>query len=326
MINIAIAGYGNIGKVHAANLASIRGCRLAGVCDIRAEALSDAPAHLRRYANLTDMLQDASIDAVVISTPSDSHASISEAALQAGKHIFVEKPLAGTLADAEAIVAASAKAPLVAQAGFCERFNPQYLEAKRAVERGSIGSIRAIQSSRVAPYSLGNTGWDLGILDTAVHNLDLILWLMQQAPVSVRCFGAYVYPDAMKCHSATTLLRFDDGTLATDHIAWLRDERHPLHECARSAMRIIGTSGVFEIDLTARPSSVLTAEAYRQVDTVIIGGPDYYGCLKLQFEAFLRSIEENEPVLAPLRDALLAEKVVIAAAESLRTGLEVRLQ
>jgi myo-inositol 2-dehydrogenase/D-chiro-inositol 1-dehydrogenase len=271
------------------------------------------------------MLDDAIIDAVVISTPADSHRAIAEAALKAGKHIFVEKPLAGTLADAEAIVRAAGRAPVRAQAGFCERFNPQYLEAKRAVDAGVIGSIRAIQSSRVAPYSLGDPAWELGILDTAVHNLDLILWLMQRQPVSVRCFGAHVYADSLPCHSATTLLLFEDGALATDHVAWLRDDRHPLHECARSSMRIIGAQGVFEVDLTGRPSSLLTDAVYRQIDSVIIGGPDYYGCLKLQFEAFLRSIEENQPVQAPLSDALLAERVVIAASESLKTGKEVTL-
>ncbi len=58
---------------------------------------------------------------------------------------------------------------------------------------------------------------------------------------------------------------------------------------------------------------------------MILGGPDYYGCLKLQFEAFLRSIEESQPIMAPLSDALLAEKVVIAASESLKSGREVSL-
>jgi predicted dehydrogenase len=69
----------------------------------------------------------------------------------------------------------------------------------------------------------------------------------------------------------------------------------------------------------------VTAEQYRMQDTVVIGGPDYYSCLKLQFEAFLRSIEEGEPVRAPVEDALLAERVVLAARESLQKGTEISL-
>ena len=325
MVNFAIAGYGNIGKVHAANLASLRSCRVVGVHDVCYAALSEAPAALRRYATMSEMLDDRSVDAVVVSTPTDSHRAYAEAVLAAGKHLFVEKPLAGTLADAEAIVVAAAKVSLCAQAGFCERFNPQYLEAKSAVDTGKIGSIRAIHSSRVAPYSLGNPAWELGILDTAVHNFDLILWLTKQTPVTVQCIGTRVYPDTSMIHTATTLLRFPDGALATDQISWLLDDNHPLHECARSSMRIMGTQGTFDIDLSRRPSSLLTTKAYREIDTVIIGGPQYYGCLKLQFEAFLRSIEENEGVMAPLADALVAERVVIAAAESLKSGREVKL-
>lgn len=325
MVNFAIVGYGNIGKVHASNLATLRNCNVAGVHDVLSTALSDAPAGVRRYDAVAEMLDDSSVDAVVVSTPTDSHRAFAEAVLRAGKHLFIEKPLAGTFADAEAIVRAARDTPVCAQAGFCERFNPQYLEAKRAVESGAIGSIRAIQSSRVAPYSLGNPAWELGILDTAVHNFDLILWLMKQAPATVQCVGTRLYPDASIVHTATTVLRFENGAMATDQIAWLLDDEHPLHECARSSMRIMGTHGTFDIDLSTRPSALLTGRSYRQIDTVILGGPDYYGCLKLQFEAFLRSIEEGQPVMAPLSDALLAEKVVIAASESLKSGREVSL-
>ena len=325
MVNFAIAGYGNIGRVHASNLASLRNCNVVGIYDLRREALSEAPACLRRYDSMTEMLGDSRVDAVVVSTPTDSHRAFAEAVLKAGKHLFIEKPLAGTLADAEAIVHSVDRVSLCAQAGFCERFNPQYLEVKRAVESGAIGSIRAIQSSRVAPYSLGNPAWELGILDTAVHNFDLILWLMKQTPLSVQSVGSRLYPDTPIVHTATTILRFENGAMATDQIAWILDDKHPLHECARSGMRVMGTHGTFDIDLSSRPSALLTASAFRQIDTVILGGPDYYGCLKLQFEAFLRSIEDGQPVMAPLSDALLAEKVVIAASESLKRGREVPL-
>src|SRR5262249_17370004 len=94
---------------------------------------------------------------------------------------------------------------------------------------------------------------------------------------------------------------------------------------ARSRMFIHGDHGSFEVDLTDRPSAVLTSEGYRKIDSVIIGAPEYAGCLKLQFEYFLRSIEEDAPVLAPVADAFAAEIVAMAALQSLRTGEEVKV-
>ena len=236
------------------------------------------------------------------------------------------KPLAGTLIDGEAIAKAVADSECVVQVGFCERFNAQYLEAKRAVLSGSLGKIRAVHTSRVAPYSMSNPNWDLGVLDTAVHNLDLILWLTGRRVRTVLERGTQVYPDTSISHSATILLSFDEGAMAVDHIAWVRDDVHPLHVCARSRMFIQGDEGVFNIDLTERPSSLLRKDKFQQIDTVILGGPEYPGCLKLQFEGFLNSIETGVPVLAPVEEALETERVAVAAQESLRTGREVDMK
>jgi predicted dehydrogenase len=238
----------------------------------------------------------------------------------------VEKPLAGTLVDAKRIVKAGERHPdRVLQVGFCERFNANYLEAKRAVEEQKLGELRAIHTSRAAPWALGNPAWELGVVDTAVHNLDLILWLKQQPPVAVMARGTNVYPESSIPDSVTTVLTFADGSMAVDHIAWLQDSGYPLNQCARSRMLLQGTAGYFEVDLNHRPSAIRTAEGYREIDSVILGAAEYPGCLKLQFEYFLRSVEEAAPVLAPARDAYLAERVCLAALESLKSGSEVRL-
>lgn len=327
MTHLAICGVGNIGKVHVENLLSLRGCRLAGLFDIsRAELESTAARYgLRAYASVDELLGDARVDAVVIATPSDTHADICCRALERGKHVFVEKPLAGTMADAQRILDAAAQSDRVVQAGFCERFNVNYLEAKRVARSGQLGRIRAIHTSRVAPYAYSNPRWELGVLDTSVHNLDLILWLMERPPEAVLARGTRVYPDSDIPHSATILLSFADGAMAVEHIAWLQDDSHPLHHCARSRMLIQGERGVFETDLRDRPSSVLTRDSYRMIDSVIIGAAEYAGCLKLQFEYFLRAVEEGAAVLAPVADAVATERVAMAALESLRTGREVRL-
>ncbi len=325
---LAICGVGNIGKVHLANLRTVRGCGIAGVYDSDPAELNRVAqaSGLRAYRSRDEMLADSQVNAVVVATPSSSHRQWSEQVLQARKHLFVEKPLAGTLVDAEAIVKAATGSECIVQVGFCERFNPQHLEAKRAVRSGALGKIRAIHTSRVAPYSMSNPSWDLGVLDTAVHNLDLIVWLMGCRPKTVFARGTQVYPDTHIPHSATIMLNFDDGAMAVDHIAWIKDDVHPLHVCARSRMLIQGEDGTFSIDLTERPSSLLRQDKFQQIDTVILGGPEYPGCLKLQFEAFLDSIETGAPVLAPVEEALDTERVAIAARESLRSGRELDMK
>jgi myo-inositol 2-dehydrogenase/D-chiro-inositol 1-dehydrogenase len=323
MTSLSIVGLGNIGLVHLDNLRSLRGCRVAGVFDARPPA-SDPGVQV--YSSFDALLADRTADAVVIATPSDTHAALTERALAAGKHVFVEKPLAGTLDDAERITrAARAHPDQVVQVGFCERFNVNYLEARRAVRNGRLGSLRAVHSSRVAPYAASNPAWELGVLDTAVHNIDLILWLLREAPVSVLARGTQVYAESAIPHSVTTVLGFAGGAMAVDHVAWIEDGGFPLNQCARSRMLLQGSDGYFDIDLTDRPSAIRTRDGYRKIDSVIIGGHEYAGCLKLQFEYFLRSIEEGAPVLAPAEDALVTERVALAALESLRSGKEVRL-
>src|SRR6266568_2999792 len=135
MTSLAICGLGNIGKVHLENLRSLRGCRVVGLFDRNRQEVERLAAGLgiRRYTATDEVFADPEWNAVVVATPSGSHREYVVRALDAGKHVFVEKPLAGTLADAEAIVAAKSKSDRVVQVGFCERFNVNYMAARRAV-------------------------------------------------------------------------------------------------------------------------------------------------------------------------------------------------
>ncbi|MDA2926560.1 Gfo/Idh/MocA family oxidoreductase, partial [Acidobacteria bacterium AH-259-G07] len=309
------------------NLLSLRGCQVVGLFDTDIHRLQEIVRRfsLRPYASEGELFSDESVEAVVLSTPSHIHREQCLKALEANKHVFVEKPLASNMNDAQEILRASEASRRVVQVGFCERCNVNYLEAKRAIDRGRLGRIRAIQTSRFAPYDLGDPTWDLGILDVAVHNLDLILWLTGRFPTSVFTKAVQVYRDSSIPHAGVIILNFEDGSFATDHIYWVKDREHPLSHCARSRMFIQGEEGCFEVDLTTRPSSLLDQEEFRLLDSLVIGGPEYSGCLKLQFEYFLRSIEEGAEVVAPVADAVATQRLVEAAFESLQSGIEVPL-
>ena len=124
MTNLAICGVGNIGKVHLRNLLSLRGCRIAGILDANRLELERVARQfsVRAFENWTKLLEDSGVDAVVVATPASSHRELCCSALAAGKHVFLEKPLANTLEDSKAIVEAEAHSPRVVQVGFCERF------------------------------------------------------------------------------------------------------------------------------------------------------------------------------------------------------------
>jgi len=328
MKHIAVVGVGNIGRVHVGNLLSLRGCRVAGIFDTHHGRLEQVSRELsvRPYSSWQNLLEDPRLDAVVIATPAASHRELCSSALAAGKHVFLEKPLANTLEDSIAIVEAQDNAQKqVLQIGFCERFNVAYLEAKRAVEQGKLGAIRVIQTSRAAPYQYSDPSWELGVYDTAAHNIDLILWMKGNSPRSVLARGTRVYEDTDMRHFCTTVIAFDDGAIAVDTIAWVRKERHPLSECSESAMFIQGSLGSFRVDHSSRPASFLNDQRFRALDTVILGGPEYYGCLKLQLDHFLGAIGGELPLMATAREALEAEQVVLAAVESLKKGQEVEL-
>ncbi len=319
-IRVVVCGLGNIGRIHLDNLRSLRGCEVAGVFDQDETAAENSVDGMscRVYSNWEGVLADESVDAVIVATPGKAHRAGVLSALKANKHVFVEKPLADDLADSAAIHHAAKQRQLVVQVGFCERFNPSFIEGRHAV--ATIGPVRSIQSSRVTPLSLSNPQWGLGALDTAIHNFDLILWLSGQRPISVQSFGVSLYPDIPRPTAITTIIQFESRLTAVDHVAWLRDRAHPLAACARARMAIYGEQGIFDIDLSTRPASLLTSDSFTQPDSVILGRSDYFSCLRLQLDAFLTAIETGSPSPVTTLDGLRAEYIATAAQKSLATG------
>jgi len=135
--------------------------------------------------------------------------------------------------------------------------------------------------------------------------------------------GVNVYEDSPMVHACVTILSFDDGAMAADSIAWVRQENHPLPHCAQSQMFVQGGRGSLGVDQSSRPAWVLDEHSFENIDTVILGGPEYYACLKLQLDYFLSVIEGDAPLAVTVDEALSAELVALAALKSLKTGGEV---
>lgn len=185
---IAVVGCGYWGSNHARTLAEIGAlCAVADRHEDRAGALADQ--HGVKTVSIDDLLNDGEIDGLVLALPPQYHADMAIAALEAGKHVLVEKPIALSIADARRVVDAASKRPdLVAMTGHVLRFHPAFEALENLVAAGELGTVRYIHSHRVGLgkfHAENDALWDI-----APHDLSLILALTGEKPVSVRGVGS----------------------------------------------------------------------------------------------------------------------------------------
>jgi predicted dehydrogenase len=216
-----VAGLGYWGPNLARNFAALAGCELAWLCDASEERLARVGAqhpNARRTGDLDDVLGDATVDAVVLATPVPTHADLAERVVDAGKHCFVEKPLATTVADAERAVAAADRAGRLLMVGHLLEYHPGVAKLKEIAESGELGDLHYVYSHRLNLGKLRtdeNALWSLG-----AHDVSVLLHLLEEEPSEVEAHGeAYMRPgveDVVFCY-----MRFPSGRAAHMHLSWL---------------------------------------------------------------------------------------------------------
>ncbi len=190
-LNIGVVGCGYWGPNLVRNLRSLAGCRVGTICDASEERLH----HLKglypdvdtetKYENL---LNDTTLDAIVVATPLKHHFAMAKSSLLAGKHTFVEKPLASSVEQCEELVTLARKQRLILMVGHTFLYSPAVRKMKEIIENGDIGDIRYISARRL---NLGlfqkdiNVAWDL-----APHDISIILHIMGETPSSINCQGS----------------------------------------------------------------------------------------------------------------------------------------
>ncbi|MHB0874697.1 MAG: Gfo/Idh/MocA family oxidoreductase [Anaerolineae bacterium] len=186
-VRVCLVGAGRAGRVHARSLARhLPSGRLAGVAEPDAETLARACDDFgveRRFASLGEALTWSAFDAVVITTPTFTHCTLAVQAAQAGKHVFVEKPMALTLAECDEMIAAAESNGVCLQVGFMRRFDPDFQAAFERIQAGEIGRPMLIKSLTHGPGLPPAWARDLrtsnGMLaEVNSHDLDCVRWLM----------------------------------------------------------------------------------------------------------------------------------------------------
>src|SRR5690348_15965237 len=221
-VRMALIGCGRMGAFHGATIARrLPGARLIAVADPAPGAAARTAETLgaaRAFADPAQVFADAGIDAVAIAAPARFHADLVVAAATAGKHVFCEKPMALTLADADRAIEAARTAGVVLQVGFNRRFAADWAAARALLDDGSLGTPRLLRSVTRDPggFDPARVPPDTIFLETLIHDLDALRFL---DPVEVYAVADALveqeWRDRGLLDTATVVVRFDNGAIGT---------------------------------------------------------------------------------------------------------------
>lgn len=242
-LQVAVIGAGYWGPNLIRNFNALDDSQVRWVCDRKAGRLQYIRERFPQLP-LTDdwerVLSDPDVDAVAIATPVSTHRALAIAALRAGKHVFVEKPLAEQTASAQEIARVAEETGRVLAVGHIFVYHPAVAAMYELIAAGRIGRLCYAESSRVnlgPPASEVNVIWDL-----AVHDVAVLLYLWQQEPVEVTAFGNR-YKHGSLLDAAFLNVRFADGSMAQHHVGWLTPEK-------QRRLFVAGTKGSLVFDDT----------------------------------------------------------------------------
>jgi UDP-N-acetylglucosamine 3-dehydrogenase len=329
-IKYAVIGLGWFGEKHCEVLAGLPNVELYALCTrtaSRLKQLADEFDVKHVYTDYNELLANPEVEAVSITTMWDQHAAPTLAAIKADKHLFLEKPMASTVADCRAIVEAANASDKFFMVGHICRFNPRYAAAKGEISAGNIGKIVSIYARRNIPAAVGEMVLDkIGpIIGDGVHDTDLMLWYtgaqIQTAYAQTVDVRGKKYPDI-----GWTMYRFDSGAVGVCENVWCLPERTAFQIDER--MEIIGTEGAIHIHETHPNFSVVDKNGWRSPDTTY--WPQLHGvragALRTELDYFATCICEGKPpTIITLEESMAAVVACLAAEASAATGTIVRV-
>ena len=327
MLRVGIAGLGYWGSNIARNLDALSGCELAWCCDTdgeRRERLRASFPRARFTADLGEMLADESVVAVAVATPVPTHAALAELVLDAGRHCFVEKPLACEVASAQRLVGLAAERQRVLMVGHLLAYHPALAALRALCDGGELGQIRYVYSQRLNLGRLRadeNALWSLG-----AHDVSAILALTGELPAQVSARGESYVRDGVE-DVVFAHLGFAGGLAAHIHVSWLdpRKERR---------LTVVGSQRMATFD-DMEPERTLTVYDKGFDPDAAVGG-DYIARageqrspaisrrepLRIELEHFLECLRGEAAPRTGGAEGLRVVQVLEALQESLDAGGE----
>jgi predicted dehydrogenase len=319
-MRVGIIGTGHIGSVHARQLSRMPDVEI-GYRDRSPERVTSFASQFSATAFLSaDELIEWS-DVVDLCLPTDLHEAYALRAIEAGKPVFVEKPIAPTLEGAMRIVEAAEAASVPLMVGHVVRFFPEYEQGRRMVVDGTVGNPAAARMRRGGTAPKGNADWFMDharsggvLLDLAIHDFDWLRWTLGEVDfLYSRSLGVQTGfgPDY-----ALTTLTFKSGAVAHVESTWMDPSGF------RTTFEVAGSEGIVEFDSRVQ-ASVRThnADGSKLESPLAVTDDPYYRELR----GFLDAVASGSPVPITGRDGAAALAISLAALESARTGEVVRL-
>lgn len=334
-VRFAVAGLGRLGKIHANHLSTqIAGAEVTAVCSIVDEELVYAREILGvkdTFKDYDEMLSKGNFDAVAIVTSSGVHCDQLSKALEAGKHVFCEKPLGVTIDEclaAEKIV--NAHPELVFQLGFMRRFDPSYRYAMDKVRDGVIGTpylVKAVglDPLKLLPGAMKFLATSGGIfVDMAIHDIDLMRWFIGSDPDSVFAVGsAFGFPEIAAIgdvEAGCALYRFENGAMATIHTS--RTAPYGYH----IETEIIGTKGAIRIgQVPAKNGAVLYTESGVGVECVEAFPERFETAFLEEKRSFVDCVRNGKKPEIQVSDGVRSAQIALATTRALQSGELVRI-
>jgi UDP-N-acetylglucosamine 3-dehydrogenase len=310
-LNVAVIGCGFWGRNHARIYNDSEHASLVAVADVneRSACAIGERYHVDYYSDPSEVFERGDVEAVSICTPTVTHAEIALAAMEAGKHVLVEKPMTNTVGEAESLISAAEKNGVHLAVGFVERFNPGVIEAMRLVSEGEIGDVILARAHRVSRYPLRIS--DVGVVkDLAIHDIDIVRKLFNSEPESVFATAGRIthgFEDY-----ANIILRFPGNRSAFIETNWLTP-----HKIRR--LILTGSEGLITVEFITQEITVENNER-RYQPFLETREP-----LTLELENFVRSVLGDTPPKVLGEDGLMALRICEAALESAEKGQPVNI-
>lgn len=326
MLNVALLGAGRIAGVHATAISTNPGSRLVAVSDINTEAAAKLAAQYGTTARSTDeILADASINAVLIATSTDTHSDLIERATAAGKAVLCEKPVDLSLARAQACQKTVGTSPVMI--GFNRRFDPNFAALKAALDKGEIGKpeLLSITSFDPAPPPVAYIKVSGGLFrDMMIHDFDMANFIMGAAPVSVSATGSSIVDPAIGAagdvDTAVVTLGYADGRIAV-----IKNSRRAVYGYDQR-VELLGSEGLLQAQ------NMLENTVVKSTTAGVTGAKPTYFFLErympayaAEWAAFVTAVNAGTALPVTLADGIAALAMAEAATLSLKSGAPVAL-
>jgi predicted dehydrogenase len=315
-LRVAVIGVGAMGSNHVRVYEEMPDADLVAIADSNESPLCDS--NVRAYADYRRMLDEENLDAVSIAVPALDHREVALACIERRIAILIEKPIAGSAADGEALLAAALAVDVPLMVGHIERFNPAVIALKRCISGGDLGQIYQARAQRVGPFFRRHR--DVGVVhDLATHDIDILHDLLGADVTQVE---AKTQRGIRTEHEDTLagLLLYETGTVAQIEANWISPRKS-------RRLELLGTHGMFVLDYIKRSLVHYPTAAASESAGELIAVPDAeVEPLRAELSAFVRAVQKMETPPVNAEDGIRAVRVADALVEAGRTRGPVQLK